>query len=298
MKNILWTLRNRMPLGWLQLRHDRTRLFVAMSGITFADVLIFMQLGFMNALYDTAVLTHTKLNADIVLLSPQAKTLDNAETFPRRRLYQVMDIPGVKSADALYLGFAEWKHPITHKETAMMLIGMNPERSGLLIPEVAQQLDHIKRPDTVLFDRMARGDYQAVLAQVEQGQPVTTEIGKRTVTITGLFSLGASFDKDGTLITSDQNFLSLSPQRQAAEVSIGLLTVQSGYNPEQVIAAIKQQQFLDIVPYSKAEFIQKTKDYMAANQPIGFIFSLGTAVGFLWESLLSIRFSQQTYTSI
>ena len=92
-KNIVWILRNRTPLGWFQLRRDRTRLLVAMSGITFADVLIFMQLGFMNALYDTAVLTHNQLDADIVLMSPQARTLDDAKTFPRRRLYQVMDIP-------------------------------------------------------------------------------------------------------------------------------------------------------------------------------------------------------------
>jgi putative ABC transport system permease protein len=279
MKELLWTLRNRAPLGWFQLRRDRSRLLVAMSGITFADVLIFMQLGFMNALYDTAVLTHTQLNADIILLSPQAKTLDNSGTFPRRRLYQVMDVPGVQSADALYIGFAEWKHPITRKKTSMLLIGLNPERSGLLIPEVMQQIDRIKLPDTILFDRTTRGDYRTVLAQLDRGKAVTTEIGARTVTIVGHFPLGASFEKDGTIVTSDQNFLSQSPGREASQVSLGLVKIQPGYSLEPVIAAINAQQFPDVVAYSKAGFIQKTKDYMAANQPIGFIFSLGTAVG-------------------
>ncbi|MEM8810753.1 MAG: ABC transporter, partial [Cyanobacteria bacterium P01_G01_bin.38] len=42
-------LQDRTPLGLLQLKHDRTRLLTAIAGITFADILIFMQLGFSDA---------------------------------------------------------------------------------------------------------------------------------------------------------------------------------------------------------------------------------------------------------
>jgi len=36
----------KIPLSWLQLTREKTRLAVALSGIAFADILMFMQLGF------------------------------------------------------------------------------------------------------------------------------------------------------------------------------------------------------------------------------------------------------------
>lgn len=41
---MLKALRNRIPLGWLQLKHDKFRLLTAISGIAFADILIFMKI--------------------------------------------------------------------------------------------------------------------------------------------------------------------------------------------------------------------------------------------------------------
>ena len=49
---LIQKLRRRTPLGWLQLSHQKNRLLVALSGIAFADVLMFMQFGFQSALYD------------------------------------------------------------------------------------------------------------------------------------------------------------------------------------------------------------------------------------------------------
>ncbi|HAZ44172.1 MAG TPA: ABC transporter, partial [Cyanobacteria bacterium UBA11371] len=48
MTNLIQQLRRRTPLGWLQLSREKSRLLVAISGIAFADVLIFMQLGFQS----------------------------------------------------------------------------------------------------------------------------------------------------------------------------------------------------------------------------------------------------------
>ena len=45
----------RTPLGWLQLRHKPLRLAVALLGISFAVLLIMMQLGFRSALFESAV---------------------------------------------------------------------------------------------------------------------------------------------------------------------------------------------------------------------------------------------------
>lgn len=170
-----------------------------------------MQLGILNALYDSNTAPHRQLQADIVLISTQARQLTNLLSFPRRRLYQAKDVPGVASAEALYINFIDWKHPETRQKTSMLVVGVNPDTRAFDIPEVNQNLDKIKLPDTVLFDRASRGDYQGVINQLNQGHTVTTEIERRTITIDGLFSLGASFTTDGTLITSDRAFYNFFP---------------------------------------------------------------------------------------
>ena len=70
-----------------------------MAGIAFADMLMFIQLGFQTALYDSNTRLHETINADLVLISPQARNIVNLNTFPRRRLYQALNFEGVTSAE-------------------------------------------------------------------------------------------------------------------------------------------------------------------------------------------------------
>ncbi len=180
-----------------------------------------MQLGFQNALYDSNTRLSSSLQTDLVLLSPQARNMQNLSTFARRRLYQAMDIPGVKAAEPFYANTIVWKNPETRQESTVQLVGFNPDHSAFNLPEINQQLNKLKLPDTVVFDRGSRGNYKETILAVAQARPVTTEVEGRTITVAGLFTLGASFGADGTLITSDQNFLLMSPRREAASIGWG-----------------------------------------------------------------------------
>ncbi|WP_414568767.1 ABC transporter permease DevC [Nostoc sp. CCY 9925] len=274
-------IQRRTPLGWLQLSREKGRLLVALSGIAFADVLMFMQLGFQSALYDSNTKLSRTLNADIVLVSPQARNTQNLGTFSRRRLYQAKDIPGVQSAQAFYSNTITWKHPETRKDTSMQVIGFEPEQPALNLPEVNQQLKKIKLPDRVLFDRNSRGSYKDAIAQVEGGKIVTTEIERRTVTIPGLFTLGASFGADGILIGSDQTFLHFFPRREAASINLGLIKLQPGYDPKQVATALHSHLPNDVRVMTHQEYIEFEQSYWQKESPIGFIFGLGTAMAFV-----------------
>ncbi len=276
-------LTRRTPLGWLQLSRQKSRFLVALSGIAFADILMFMQTGFQTALYNSNTRLHSSLEADIVLISPQARNLADLSTFTRRRLFQAMDVPGVKSAEPMYINTISWKNPQTRKENMVLVIGFNPEKPAFNLPEVNSQLDTIKLPDTVLFDRGARGDYKEAIAQIDEGKTVTTEIERRTITISGLFKVGASFIADGSLMTSDQNFLRLFPRREATSVNLGLIQLQPGYEPQQVATALKAHigKEQDIKVLTKEEFIDFEKNYWQTNTAIGFIFNLGVSMGFM-----------------
>ena len=276
-------LKNRTPLGFLQLKYDKARLLTAISGIAFADILIFMQLGFLNALMDSSILMHRNLKADLVLMNPQALNWTEMSTFPRRRLYQAKDIPGVASADALYINSIKWKNPQTHQKTSVMVVGMNLDNPAFDMPEVNQNLDKIKLPDTFLFDRASRGQYAKVIASYEQGQTVTTEIETRTITVGGLFTLGASFGADAVLISSDQNFLRLFAKKRPGTVSLGLIELQPDADATQVKKALNSyfSDLKDVRVMTVEEFIDMEQSYWATNRPVGIVFGFGTVIGFI-----------------
>ncbi|MFQ4141584.1 ABC transporter permease DevC [Chlorogloeopsis sp. ULAP02] len=275
-------MKRRIPLAWLQLSREKNRLLVAMAGITFADILIFIQLGFQSALYDSNTRLQRSLQGDLVLISPNTRSMINMSSFPRRRLYQTMNFKGIKSADALYLDFAKWKNPRTHQFNTILTIGFNPEKSVFKLPEISQNLDKIRFSDTMLLDRGTRGVSQEIVTAITKNKTVFIEIEKRKIAINGLFKIGFSFAAEGHLITSDHNFLRLfATRRTVSEVNVGLITLQPGYEPKLMAVALQNNLPNDIKVLTMQEFIEFEKNYWAKNTAIGFIFSLGTFLGFI-----------------
>lgn len=274
-------MKQEIPVAWLQLSHTKMRFLTAIAGIAFANILMLMQLGFQDALYDSNTRLHQLLNADLVLLSPQAQQLSNLRTFPRRRLFQSANLSAVESVEPLYVRNGFWKHPQTRRISAIMVLGFNPAQPAFNLPEVAQNPGLLAFPDTLLFDRRARGGYQEVVAQVASGKPVTTELQGRKVTIAGLYEVGSSFAADGSVMTSAQNFMRIFTEIQPGEVSVGLIRLKPGSNPIIVAAALKAQLEKDVRVLTRQEFIEVEERHWRNNTSIGFIFTLGTGMGFI-----------------
>jgi putative ABC transport system permease protein len=177
----IWqALGDRTPLGWLQLKKSKSRLMVAVAGIGFADLLMFAQLGIQAALFDSNTMLNRGMDADIILESAQYRDLNLADTLPRRRLYQIKDIPGVQSAEPLYISRIVWKNPQTLRKTQLTLVGQSLDRPAFTFDEINQNLDKLKQPDTFLFDRLSRGTYADVVSKVAAGQSVKMEDGHLT----------------------------------------------------------------------------------------------------------------------
>lgn len=273
-----------IPLAWLQLQREKIRLLVALAGIGFAVILMFVQLGFRDALFDSAVRLHETLKGEIFLISPQSTALIGMQSFSQRRLLQVLGYPGVESISPIYLGDALWKNPDTRQTRGILVVGFPPEKSVIDLPGVAENLDKIQLSDTVLFDRASRAEFGPIADRVSKGEIVTTEVSGRRVKVTGLFQLGASFGADGNLITSELNFLRIFEQRQKGLIDVGLIKLAPGTNVQSVLRELKrnlQDQQGDVKVLSKQEFIDFEKNYWRSSTSIGFIFSLGTAIGFL-----------------
>ncbi|MBN3881819.1 MULTISPECIES: ABC transporter permease DevC [unclassified Nostoc] len=274
-------MNQKIPLSWLQLTREKTRLAVALAGIAFADILMFMQLGFRDALYYSNVRFHNSLQGDIVLINSQSNAILAMRSFSQRRLYKALELPAVQSVHPIYLDFTIWKNPVTGRPRSILIFGMNPETNLVNLPGVQENLDKLKLPDVVLFDRSSRVEYGPIAANYDQGKPVTAEVRRRRVKVEGLFTLGASFGADGNLITSDINFLRIFNNRQKGLIDIGLIRLKPGADANVVAQELRKYLPQEVNVLTKSEFIDFERSYWANSTAIGFIFTLGTVMGFI-----------------
>jgi putative ABC transport system permease protein len=158
---------------------------------------------------------------------------------------------------------------------------MNPEINIFNLAGVQENLDKLKLPDVVLYDRSSRQEYGPIAAEFEQGKNVIAEVNRRKIKVGGLFILGASFGADGNLITSDVNFLRIFPQHQQGLINIGLVRLRPGADATVVAQTLRNYLSKDIKVLTKQEFIDYERNYWASSTAIGFIFTLGTIMGFI-----------------
>jgi putative ABC transport system permease protein len=269
------------PLAWLQVKREKTRLLVALSGIAFADILMFFQLGLMSAAFDAATAIHDRLNGDLFLLNSLSDNMQTIKPFPRSRLFQISKISGVKSINSLYTGIGTWRNPDNRTSWQVQVYAFNPSNPSLELSDVTPQLNQLKRLNYALYDRTARPTLGNVGEQLQQTNPLPAQLNDRQIQIVGVFVLGVSFSSDGNLVMSDPSFLRVFPDRQPDEIDIGLISLQPGANLEQAQARLKAALPNDVLVLTKQEFIDREKAYWGQNRPIGVIFGFGTIVGFL-----------------
>jgi putative ABC transport system permease protein len=273
-------------LAWLQLWRQKVRFGVAIAGVTFAVVLVFMQVGFEGALYQTAVKLHERLNADVVLIHPNYNIAAFPTQLSRRRLYQALGFRGVRSVTPLYTGLGRWTNPVTGKTRDIFVIGVDPAEEVLAMDEVNAQRDLIRYPDVVLYDELSRPEFGPVAASVRAGREVVTEVSQHRVVVRGLFRLGVSFGIDATCITSDANFQRLFPYRGPGLISVGLIRVEPGADPRAVRDRLAAGLPHDVEVLTKPEYIEREMRYWAAATPIGFVFRFGVIIGLVVGAII------------
>jgi putative ABC transport system permease protein len=274
-----------IPLAWLQLKREKLRLLVALSGAAFAVILIFMQLGFQDALFSSSVRYHNNLTYDIAMISPKTDFIVQPENFPRRRLVQALGVPGVESVSPVYLGQGRWRNPAQPTETrGIFVVGFDPSDPVFELPGVMNNIDKIRMPDVLLYDRNSRPEFGPIPtlfaeAIANGGDGIETEVANRTVKVVGLFQLGTSFGIDASVITSDLNFRRIFPFREAGQINLGLIRIEPGADPDvlrdRIAAAIPE----DVEVLTRSGFIQREVDYWSNATPIGYVFSFGVIIG-------------------
>ena len=275
-----------LPIAWLQLRHRPLRLLVALAGIGFAVLLIMMQLGFRAALFESAVRFHERLNYDIALFSTNSVFIVRPEPFSSRRLYQALGDESVESVSPVHIFPGIWKNPWNNDHRSINIVGFNPQ-DDLLSAEGFNESRHLLRQqDVVIFDAASRPEFGPVAEKFDPDKGLVTELNDRKIQVAGLFEMGTSFGIDGSIMTSEDNWLRLFPSRQRNNIELGLIHLKKGSDAAVTRDRLRNYLPGDVLVMTKADFVEREKNYWNAATPIGYIFAFGAIMGFVVGAII------------
>lgn len=280
MNRLLQRLFGRLPIGWLQLTHNRTRFAAALAGVAFANVLVFVQLGIMNAMGAATLRPYDFFQADIMISAGDANALADGGNVARQWLLQAIADPDVTDGMGLLLANVPWDRGA--KDISLTTFGVDPAKSAFIAPEIASDLKLLEVQDAVILDRLARGLAKEEAAAIRPQTPLAFETQGRTLTAYATFAGGGGFGGDGYMLVSDQTFLSMFPARSSTAPDHILLTIRPGAKPEAVIARLKDlisDPSLRIRTYDNAALDDLR--YQQTKRPTGIIFGFGVLIGVL-----------------
>ena len=270
-----------IPLASLMLVRQPVRLAVALAGISFAGILMFMQLGFRDGLFDASVTVHRLFDADIVLISPRSTSSVSMAGFPRRRLVQAMALPEVEGITPVHWNLLLWRNPKTRGTRSILALGFEPGDPLFIDPALTPKAQALTQKGRVLFDEKSRPEFGPVAEWFRSGRTVESEISGKRVRVAGLIELGSSFGADGNLLTSSETFLDLLPNTPPGSIEVGLVRLRKGTDADAVVDRLNALLPEDVTVLTKQGFIDFEQNYWRTSTSIGFIFTLGAAMGFV-----------------
>ena len=272
-----------VPLVWHHLLHAKTRTMVAVAGVAFAVLLIFMQLGFLGAVEKTATMHYDSLAFDICLRSKDYLFWADARTFPRARLEQAAALSEVASVKPLYIDVLAWRNPQSDSVRAIMAMGIDTQDPVYVVPEIVEKMPLLRRPRSLLIDRFTRREFGPRNGSrfSDADVRVETEVSGQRMQIAGHFGLGTGLAADGAILVGLDEFERITPQRSLDEVSLGLVALRDAAAVEAVQTKLRSLLPDDVEVLTRAEVVEYELWRWVKDTSIGVIFQLGVIIALL-----------------
>ena len=272
-----------LPLAWLQLKRQPVRYLVAVAGIGFAALLMYMQIGFQSGLLTSATTFYEALDADLVLISPKTVNSGSFSQFPQSQLFRAKGYEGVESVVPIYVANVTAQKLGGVQPTSLRLIGYNPEQKALNLEAVNTQASDIKTPGYVLFDTEGNKRTGPVTKQVKMNgyQFMTSFDLSQSFRVVGLFGLGSTFAADSNLISSSSTAIQLAGQLNFGEISLGLVKLKDKSILPLLQKNLKVLYEGNIQVLTKEELVTQERNYWNNASSFGIIFGFGTFMGVL-----------------
>jgi putative ABC transport system permease protein len=280
------------------------RTLAAIAGVVFVVTMVLLQLGFLEAVRNTAVTLYDQLDFDVALVSPRYDQLYDAGTFPAERLRQAEGPETVVDARPLYAVFAMWRCPPSEFDPAasrprppgdaslpaplapgrtrpvlrreLLAIGIDLDRNPFREPirgRIEAARERLKLDGRVLLNELSHPDFGWWAYPAFDGW----ELGRSAVEVVGGFPLQRGFGADGAVLASDLNYLRICAPPFARGVSIGLVRVQPG-TADETVRRLKAILPPDTVALTRDALRRREQDFWVNQTSTGKIFAAGVLV--------------------
>jgi putative ABC transport system permease protein len=248
---------------------------------------MFIEMGFLNGLYDSQTQVVKLIDADLMIVNAHKEAVVPKLPFPRKRLTQAKGHQDVAGAYPLYIEEfrALWKNEKDNKDYPILVYAFDPDDPIWLIPEVKAQAHLLKIADSALLDSSGKKFFG------ENRADVRAELARKKVRVVGTFPLGPDFRADGNVFLSDKTFFKcfaegyrsggLTDLPVTSKVDFGIVKVRSGADVKAVQQDLTRMLPSDVIVLTKDEFIGQVKRYWGESKPVGYVFGMGTIVGFM-----------------
>ena len=271
------------PLARRNLFHDKIRLAVTLTGITFAVVLVVVELGLFLGFSTTTSSLIDRSRADLWIGSRRVPYIEQGAPFSERKLYQVRATPGVASAEKYIARFAGWKRPDGGHESVQVVgfnFGDGPDLragdSGKVMGGpwniTLGSVPDLNAPDAVLVDDL----YWKKLGITRIGE--VFEINGYRARVVGTTHGIRSFTTSPYIFTTFKNAQDFTNLNEDQTVFI-LVRAAQGVNVRQLQQDL-QGRLRDVDVLTTAQFSSMTRSY--------WMFTTGAGVAVLLAALLGL----------
>ncbi|MFO1065251.1 MAG: FtsX-like permease family protein [Pirellulales bacterium] len=290
----------RTALAWHNLTSSRNKLFLSAAGVGFAVLLMFMQIGFRNALLDSNVQLIRIFDADIVIVSRARYNLSSERRFSRSLFESALSVQGVDRGCALRTERTQAVVKVEgHKAKSIRVLSLQPGRGFLKDARLEDQLGLAEQTSGALVDRRSKSSYGFDVDNQDELRQQHVELNNKTLPLSGSFTLGTDFANDGSVLISERTFSKYFPFRSPSgdpldTVDIGLVKILPGADIHAAVDAIAAVSPGEVDVLTMDDFVARELRFWSRNTPIGVIFGIGTIMGLIVGAIIcyQIQFTE------
>ncbi|TWT67420.1 FtsX-like permease family protein [Allorhodopirellula solitaria] len=280
----------RTRLAWQNLADTPVRTMVSLGGIGFAILLMFMQLGFLGSVGDTATVVYSRMQGDLLVRSKEYLHVYDTASLPDELPGWLAGLPEVSRTIPLDIGVTQWQNPSDHSFRAIALMGVDLDNPAFDLPELSPSMRAaLRSTGAVLIDDASASDFGPRQGDhfTEADVGVTTDVAGSNATLKGTFAMGTGLAANGALLASRETFAALTPGGHNDRVSLVLIELADSLSADAGLDAVRRRLRSLGGPAAHADAITLDQAKIAEQQmwytqtPIGMIFGIGVALAVL-----------------
>ncbi len=296
---MIWS--KRTPLAWKNLTVSPRKLGLAAGGVGFAVLLMFMQIGFRNALFDSTVQIAEILNGDLIIVSKLRNNLPNEQRFDRRIIDFASGLKGVRNAIPIYLERARTEIRVVGLPSRMIRVIGVPLQDGVFRDaRINAQLHQLQDKRVALLDRKTKNSFGFERSSRDALRDQDIELSGKRIQLVDWVEIGTDFVHDGSLIVSDEAMRHYFPYRvlgldPLSVVDFGLVQLEDTADADETAQLIEHLSGGAVDVFSKQKLVNREIKFWQEQTPIGIIFTVGTIMGLVVGTIICY---QILYTDI